>query len=354
MAPRKKAVPKGAIKKGTFPRLMKFIGKRYGLHLAIVVVCILINSVASVAASIFMQTMIDKCITPGLTVGLAAVWPTIIKIISTLIIVYAAGLIATFSYTRIMAIVTQGTLCNFRDAMFDKMQSLPIKYFDTHAHGDIMSTYTNDTDAIRQLVSQSMPTLIQSAVTLIGVFSVMLSFSFWLTFLVVLIVFVMFKVTSKVGGASSKFMMAQQRSLAAEEGFVEEMITGQKVVKVFCHEEQSKTDFTKYNDKLFEDSEKAHIYGNVLMPILGNIGNIMYVLVALVGGTLVYFDVPNLTLTGFAPITIGMIVSYLGMSRQLSQIIGQSSMQVSMIAMGLAGASRIFALLDEKEEDLLW
>ena len=235
--------------------------------------------------------------------------------------------------------------------MFDKMQSLPIKYFDTHAHGDIMSTYTNDTDAIRQLIGQSLPMVFQSSLTITVMLLMMIYYSVWMTLVVCLFSALMLTVTKKFGGASSRYMMAQQRSLAKEEGFIEEMIQGQKVVKVFCHEDECKKDFDKLNEQLFSDGEQANRYGNSLMPILNNVGNLMYVVLAIVGGLLVYLKAPNLSLSGSGVVTIGVIVSFLGMARQLSQTIGQASMQVAMIAMGLAGASRVFALIDEKPEE---
>lgn len=214
-----------------------------------------------------------------------------------------------------------------------------------------MSTYTNDTDAIRMMVSQSLPMLIQSILTVIVMVIMMTSFSIPMFIVVCLFVAAMLNVTKKFGGMSSKYMMAQQRSLAAEEGFVEEMMAGQKVVQVFCHEEEAKQDFLKYNEKLFNDSKTANQYGNSLMPILGNMGNIMYVVLAIVGGLMVAAHAPNLTLTGFSPVSIGVIVTFLGMSRQLAQTVGQSSNQVAMVAMGLAGTGRIFELIDEEPEE---
>jgi ATP-binding cassette subfamily B protein len=250
-----------------------------------------------------------------------------------------------------MAMVSQGTLKNFRNDMFDKMQTLPIKYFDTNAHGDIMSTYTNDTDAIRQFIGQSIPTLIQAILSVTVMFLTMLYYSIWLTLVVMIVIFFMLKIAKKLGGTTATFMIKQQKSLAKEEGFIEEMMQGMKVVKVFCHEDENKEAFKQLNEQLFKDGEKANQNGNVLMPILGNVGNLMYVLLAIVGGLMVYLKTPNLSLTGISIVSIGIIVSFLGMSRQLSQTIGQASMQVSMIAMGLAGATRIFELLDEQPEE---
>lgn len=335
----------------TFFRLMSYLFHYYRLHLIVVTVCIVISSCASVVATVFLQRLIDECITPGISDGMDAVWTKLVSILTTMAVIYILGVAAAFLYTRIMAVVTQGTLMHMRNDMFSGMQTLPIRYFDTNSHGDIMSTYTNDTDAIRQLIGQSMPMLIQSALTVAAMFAMMLYYSVWLTMGVCVFLILMLFITRKVGGASSRYMMAQQISLAKEEGFVEEMMSGQKVVQVFCHEEESKQDFVKINDRLFEDSEKAFQFGNILMPILNNVGNLMYVLIAVLGGLLLYFGASNLSISGIGTISAGIIISFLGMARQLSQTIGQSSMQVSLIAMGLAGAGRVFALMDEEPEE---
>lgn len=335
----------------TFCRLMSYLMKHYKLQLIIVIVCIIISSCASVAATIFLQRLIDECITPGISIGMNAVWPQLVGILTTMGVIYIFGVIASFTYTRIMAVVTQGTLKCMRNDMFSKMQTLPIKYFDSNSHGDIMSTYTNDTDAIRQLIGQSMPMLLQSALTVVSMFVMMIYYSVWLTLAVCVFLCIMLFVTKRVGGESSKFMMAQQKSLARVEGFVEEMMSGQKVIQVFCHEEESKKDFVKINDRLFDDSEKAFQFGNILMPILNNVGNLMYVLLAVIGGLLLFFHIQNLSLSGIGTITAGIIISFLGMARQLSQTIGQASMQVSLIALGIAGARRVFDLMDEQSEE---
>ena len=343
-------IEKHAGRGNTFFRLTAYLMKHYKLELIVVMVCIVISSCASVVATVFLQRLIDECITPGITLGMGAVWSQLVSILTTMAVVYILGVIAAFAYTRIMAIVTQGTLKHMRNDMFSNMQTLPIQYFDTNSHGDIMSTYTNDTDAIRQLIGQSMPMLLQSFLTVLAMFVMMLCYSIWLTLAVcVFLVFMLF-MTQKVGGASSRFMMAQQESLAKEEGFVEEMLNGQKVIQAFCHEEESKSDFVKINDQLFSDSEKAFQFGNILMPILNNVGNLMYVSLAIIGGLLLHFQVGNLSLAGIGTISVGIIISFLGMARQLSQTIGQASMQVSLIAMGLAGAKRVFQLMDEKSE----
>ena len=338
------------IRPGTFKRLMAYLFSHYRVHLITVIICIIVTAVASVGQTVYIQILIDQCILPGVESGMDSVWPQMRFIFTSMAVIYAVGVLASLIYTRIMATVTQGTLKNFRVDMFTRMQTLPVKYFDTHAHGDIMSTYTNDTDAIRMMVSQSMPMLVQSILTILVMIIMMTRFSIPMFVVVCLFVAGMLIVTKKFGGMSSKYMMFQQRSLAAEEGFVEEMMAGQKVVQVFCHEEEAKRDFLKYNEKLFEDSKTANQYGNALMPILGNMGNLMYVVLAIVGGLMVYFQAPNLTWRGFSPVSVGIIITFLGMSRQLAQTVGQSSNQVALIAMGLAGAGRIFELIDEQPE----
>ena len=338
-------------KNGTFGRLLRYIYKNYRVYMITVIICIIIAAAASVVQTVFLQRLIDTCILPGLESGFESIRQPFMQTILSMVTLYVFGVAAAFTYTHLMATVTQGTLKHLRVDMFDKMQSLPIKYFDTHAHGDIMSTYTNDTDAIRQLIGQSLPMVFQSSLTITVMFLMMIYYSVWMTLVVCLFSALMLTVTKKFGGASSRYMMAQQRSLAKEEGFIEEMIQGQKVVKVFCHEDECKKDFDKLNEQLFSDGEMANRYGNSLMPILNNVGNLMYVVLAIVGGLLVYLKAPNLSLSGSGVVTIGVIVSFLGMARQLSQTIGQASMQVAMIAMGLAGASRVFALIDEKPEE---
>lgn len=338
-------------KQHSFGRLVRYLFSHYKIQLIVTLICIVISAFSSSIATIFIQRLIDECIIPGVNQGFEAVAGKFTSILLTMGFIYICGTIAAIIYNQIMAIVTQGTLRNLRNDMFDKMQTLPVKYFDTHAHGDIMSTYTNDTDAIRQLIGQSLPTLFQSALTITVMFLTMLYYSIWLTLVVVLVIFLMLKITKKLGSITAKFMIQQQKSLAKEEGFIEEMMQGQKVVKVFCHEEENKEAFKKLNEQLFKDGEKANQNGNVLMPILGNVGNLMYVLLAVIGGLMVYLKAPNISLTGVSIVSIGIIVSFLGMSRQLSQTIGQASMQVSMIAMGLAGATRVFELMDEQPEE---
>ena len=339
-----------APKPGTFGRLLKYVFCNHKAQFAVVAVCILISGCTTVVASSSMKLIVDNVVTPGLKDGIDSVWGELIGIISVMAVTYAFGVIASFVYQRIMAYVTQNTLMRFRNDMFNKMQTLPIKFFDTHPHGDIMSTYTNDTDAIRMLIGQSLPMIFQSSLTIITLVVLMFYYSIWLTLIVFLFIFIMMKVVKTIGGASSKYMIAQQKSLATEEGYVEEMMEGQKVIKVFCHEEDSKKEFDRLNEELFEAGEKANKYGNILMPILGNIGNLMYVVVAIVGAVLVYLDIVNISLTGKSALTIGIIISFLGMSRQLSQTVGQVSNQVAVIAMGIAGAGRVFELIDQEPE----
>ena len=350
-------VPKGAIKKGTLKRLFKMVFRYYKFRMLLALLCIALNSVGSLVSSVFMVSIVDEVITPAIELGgiTAAIEKKLIGLIIMMISVYGTVILSAFIYTRIMATVTQGMLYHLRTDMFAKMQKLPIKYFDTHAHGDIMSTYTNDTDATRQLIGQSLPTLLSSSLTLIATIVLMTYYSFWLFLVVLVSTFAMTFVVKKIGGGSAKYMVAQQMSLAEEEGFMEEMMKGQKVVKVFTHEERAKEDFEKLNQKLFKDSERAHVYGNVLGPILGNIGNITYVLIAIVGGALFALSANNVSWgTIFfdkgTALGIGVIVAFLGMSRNFTQIVNQTSQQVSMIAMGLAGASRVFTLMDEEPE----
>ncbi|MDD6995426.1 MAG: ABC transporter ATP-binding protein [Clostridia bacterium] len=351
---RGRTIQKGAIKKGTFSRLIKYVFKYYKPHLLLVALCLIVSAGGGLISSLFMQKNIDDIMNPGILGGYESVAGKLRTFIIVMGTCYLLALLASYIYNRVMAVVTQGTLYHVRKDMFEKMETLPIKYFDTHAHGEIMSTYTNDTDALRQLVGQSLPTLVSSMLTLVVAVCLMLWYSLLMTAVFVLCSALMFVVVKKVGGASSKYMVAQQRSLAAEEGFVEEMIKGQKVVKVFTHEERAKSDFDKYNETLYRDATSAHVYGNVLGPILGNIGNFTYVFLAICGGLLFASGVKNIGFsslkTGIVPITFGYIIPFLGMARRSTQAVNEMSQQVSMIAMGLAGASRVFAMMDEEPE----
>lgn len=332
-------------------RLLKYVFKHYYVHFIIVVICIVLSSVSNVIVNSFMAKLIDTVIIPGMSNGLQAVLDGLIRIITYMIIFDVLGILGAAIYPQIMARVGQGTIKSLRDDMFNNMETLPIRYFDSHTHGEIMSTYTNDVDTIRQLVGQSLPSLFQSIMSIVMIFTTMLRYSVWMSLVVVAVVFLMFKITGKFGGKSARYMKAQQESLAKEEGFIEEMMEGMKVVKCFNHEEEAKADFDKLNEQLFKDSQTANSTANSLMPILANIGNIMYVLLAVAGGILVILNINNLTLTGYTPITIGVIISFLALARQLSQTVSQISMQVSTVAMALAGSDRVFALIDEKSEE---
>ena len=317
-------VPKGAIKKGTLSRLLKMMFKYYKWRLILVLFCIVFSSVGSLVSTFYMERLISTVIEPAFKYGFTAEYQqNLIGLIVMMIVVYSLVILANFLYTRTMATVTQGMLYRLRTEMFDKMQSLPIKYFDTHAHGDIMSSYTNDTDATRQLMGQSLPTIITSSLTLIASIAMMIMYSAWLFLVVGVATIVMSFVLKKIGGGSAKYMVAQQTSLAHEEGFMEEMMKGQKVVKVFTHEEKAKEDFDTLNEQLRKDSEKAHIFGNILGPILGNIGNFTYVLIAIVGGILFAVGAPKASLgmaLGMEDMAwIGIIVAFLGLSRIFAQ-----------------------------------
>lgn len=336
--------------KGTFGRLLKYLWKYYKWQVLVMMATLLFSSFAMIIANVFLQKIIDNCITPGLSDGWNAVLPELARLGGTMIIIFCFGILSSYLNNQLNAVITQGMLYRFRKNMFENMETLPIKYFDTHQHGTIMSTYTNDTDAVRQLIGQSLPTLFQSAFTLLAIFIFMAYYSIYLTLLVIGVIVIMLLVVMRVGGASGKYMVRQQAAIANEEGYVEEMINGQKVVKVFNHEDEAKEGFDKLNEQLNHDGYKAHKYGNILMPILGNMGNIMYVLLAFVGGILILAGVKNVGITGFLPLTPGIIVAYLSLSRQLSNNIGQMSAQISMVTMGLAGASRVFELIDEQPE----
>lgn len=336
--------------KGTFGRLLKYLWKYYKWQVLVMMATLLFSSFAMIIANVFLQKIIDNCIMPGLSEGWNAVLPELARLGGTMIIIFCFGILSSYLNNQLNAVITQGMLYRFRKNMFENMETLPIKYFDTHQHGTIMSTYTNDTDAVRQLIGQSLPTLFQSAFTLLAIFIFMAYYSIYLTLLVIGVIVIMMLVVMRVGGASGKYMVRQQAAIANEEGYVEEMINGQKVVKVFNHEDEAKEGFDKLNEQLNHDGYKAHKYGNILMPILGNMGNIMYVLLAFVGGILILAGVKNVGITGFLSLTPGIIVAYLSLSRQLSNNIGQMSAQISMVTMGLAGASRVFELIDEQPE----
>lgn len=322
-------------------RLMGMLMKHYGAAIIIVAICIIINVLANVQGTMFMQRLIDDYITPLLKSETKNYTP-LLHAIGRVACFYGIGIIASYSYNRIMVNVTQGMMKTFRDAMFTKMEQLPIKYFDTHAHGDIMSMYTNDTDTLRQMISQSMPQLFNSAITIISTTVCMFMLNIPLTALTFFMVGIMLVLTRKIGGLSAKHFIAQQKDIGTVNGYIEEMMQGQRVVKVFCHEEESKEAFDKLNDALCESSYKANNYSNILGPINAQLGNISYVLCAIVGGMLAIGNVGGFTLGGLA--------SFLTFNKNFNMPINQISMQINAIVMALAGAERIFNLLDEEPE----
>ncbi len=340
--------PKAKNAKGTVARLIKLLFKYYKAYLIIVGICILLSAVSGTVSSLFLNQIV-LIISDGLKVGYSAIYARLLRIILIMIGFYLVGIVSSFIYSRLMAVVTQGFLNKMRQNMFGSMQSLTIKYFDSHTHGDIMSHYTNDIDTLRQLISQSIPQLFTSALTIIALLGYMLFFSVWMTLLVFLGVFAMMQVTKKVGGNSAKYFVKQQKSIGEVEGYIEEMMHGQKVVKVFCHEEESEKAFDKINEHLFSDAESANKFANILMPIMGNIGHILYVLIALVGGILILFGVPNLSFSGKA-ISVAVVVPFLNMTRQFTMSISQVSQQINSVVMAMAGTERIFELMDEKPE----
>ena len=343
-----KGGPKAKNAKGTVTRLFKYLFKYYKSYLVIVGICIVLSAVSGTVSSLFLNQLV-LIITEGLKVGYSAVYAKLLRIILMMIGFYLVGIVSAFVYTRLMAIVTQGFLNKMRQNMFGSMQTLPIKYFDTNTHGDIMSHYTNDIDTLRQLISQSIPQLFSSVLTIVALLFYMLYLSVWMTVLVFLGVLAMMQVTKKVGGNSAKYFVKQQKSIGAVEGYIEEMMNGQKVVKVFCHEEESEKAFDRLNEQLFSDAENANKFANILMPIMGNIGNILYVLIAFVGGMLILFGAPNLSLSGQA-ISVAVVVPFLNMTRQFTMSISQVSQQINSVVMAMAGTERIFELMDEQAE----
>ena len=336
-------------KQGTLKRVIKMLFEFYPVLMPLVVVCVLLNAVVSSIPAIFMQNIIALVEQSWQSGDWAAVSGEIGKFVGILVTLYAVSLAAGVAFTQMMAVVSQGTLKKLREKMFNGMQDFPIKYFDTHNHGDIMSYYTNDIDTLRQMISQSFPQLMISLIMVMTVFGLMVYYSLWMALVVVAGEVFMVTVTKKVGGNSAKYFIRQQAALGRTEGFVEEMMNGQKVIKVFCHEEESKADFDKINDGLFRDAERANRYANMLMPILGNIGNVLYVAVALTGGLLLLAGVPNVSISGLA-LSISIVVPFLNMTKQFAGNIGQVSNQLNAVIMGLAGAQRIFALIDEAHE----
>lgn len=340
---------KRKVKKGIFGRLMKMIFSFYPVMLPVTILCIIFNAVVSSFPAVFMQNVIAAVEESWQSGQWSLVSAKIIKFVLLLVVFYVLSLIANIVYNQLMAIITQGILKKTRQKMFEKMQLLPINYFDTHNHGDIMSHYTNDIDTLRQMISQSFPNLLISGITVITVFSIMVYYCIWLTAVVIVGVIVMTVIIKKLGGGSARYFFRQQSSLGKLEGFAEEMMNGQKVIKVFCHEDESKTEFDKINDELFRESEKANKYANILGPILNNIGNVLYVIVAICGGLMMISNTPNFSISGLA-FSISIAVPFLNMTKQFTGNINQVSHQVNSIVMGIAGAERIFNLMDQEPE----
>ncbi len=332
-------------------RVVKLLFKSYPVLIPVTMVCIIVSALVSSIPAVFMQKVM-AVITDHLErqdFSWEVAKGEILPLVGVLIALYVLSISFITLYTQLMAYITQGFLSKMRCRMFDRMQYLPIRYFDTHQHGDIMSHYTNDIDTLRQLVSQSLPQLLQSCVIVVTVLSIMLWYSVLMTLVVLLGVVAMFFVSKVIGGGSAKYFIRQQRSIGKTEGFVQEMMNGQKVIKVFCHEEQAKEDFEAINEELFSDSYRAHAYANSLGPIIMNIGNMLYVICAIVGGTFLLLGVNNLSISGLA-FTIDIIVPFLNMTKQFTGNVNQVSQQINSIVMAMAGAERIFNLMDETPE----
>lgn len=348
MAPKghRKGMPPGGKMKAaanpgqTFKRLMKYIMKNYAIHLILVMILILVSVLANVQGTLFQKTLIDDYITPLLKNGGTDFSP-LARAIARVAGFYAIGVISTYAYNRIMVTVTQGMLHQIRVDLFSHMETLPIKYFDTHKHGDIMSIYTNDVDTLRQMVSQSLPQVFNSAITIISVLISMISLSIPLTIVTLVMVALMVFTTKNVAGQSGKYFLEQQKNLGAVNGFIEEMMKGQKVVKVFCHEEENIEKFNELNENLYQSADKANTFANLLGPVNAQMGNISYVVCAIVGGVLAL---------GFGNLTIGALASFLTFNKSFNMPINQVSQQLNAVVMALAGAERIFKLMDEEPE----
>ena len=333
--------PKAKNPMKTLKRIFAIIVKGYPIQCVLVIIGIVVGVLANVYGSLFLQSLIDDYITP-LVGSSAPDFTPLLKALATMAVIYLVGVVSNYMYNRLMIYISEGSLKKVRDGLFDHMETLAIPYFDTHTHGDLMSIYTNDTDTLRQMISQSIPQLLSSAITIVSVFASMVYLSPILTLMIIAMVFVMTNVIKKIGGQSGRYFMAQQQDLGKVNGYIEEMMDGQKVVKVFCHEEEAKAKFKELNDKLFDSASNANIYANVLMPIMGNIGNINYVLTTIVGSLL--------AIGGIGGLTLGGLASFLQLTRSFNQPIAQIAQQFNSIIMALAGAERIFNLMDEPSE----
>lgn len=344
MPPMKKKLNVNALK-----RVIKILFSYYPVLLPIAIACIIFSAVTAAIPAIFNQQVIAAIEEWFVSRDWASAKEEILPKIILLASLYVISLIAVTSHTQLMAYITQGFLGKMRKKLFDGMQNLPIRYFDTHKHGDIMSYYTNDIDTLRQLISQSIPALLQSSIIVIAVFSIMLWYSIWMTLVVLCGVIIMMIVSGKIGGGSAKYFIRQQKAIGKTEGFIQEMMNGQKVVKVFCHEEKSIVEFEKINDALYEDSRRAHAYANCLGPIIMNLGNILYVIIATVGGLFLLSGAKNFSISGMA-FQISIIIPFLNMTKQFTGNINQVTQQINSVVMGMAGAERVFELMDAQSE----
>lgn len=337
------------INKDTLLRVLKMFGP-YKFQMIIVVLFIALSAVVQVLGARFLQTLIDDYITP-MVAGVGGVtFADLGGAVLKMACVFLSGMVFNFTYQFIMASVSQGILKKVRDQMFDHMQTLPIRYFDQSGFGNVMSYYTNDTDSLRQMISQSIPQTVNSIMSVISVFVTMISISCWLTICMLLVLVVVIFVVGKIGGKSGKYFSLQQKSIADVNSYIEEMVGGQKNVKVFCHEEKNEKDFDEKNEELFQNMSKANTYANILGPIMNNLGHIVYVAIAIIGGILAIKAVPNLTITGFGVLKLGGVASFLTLSRNFIQPISNVSQQINSIVFALAGAQRIFSLIDEPSE----
>ena len=336
-------------KGGTMTRLIKMLFGFYPVLLPLVVAGVVLCAIINSIGATFLQSALQVISESWQSGDWTAAQPKILKLVTTLGCIYAVGVASSLFWNRAMAVITQGSLEKLREKMFNRMQDLPIRYFDTHQRGDIMSHYTNDIDTLRQMISQSLPNLLMTIIVIVTVFFIMLYYSAWMCLVIIAGVAFMTFMTKLLGSNSARFFIAQQTELGVVEGHIEEVMNGQKVVKAFCHEAAAEADFDERNEKLFEVSQKANMYANILMPILGNLGDLLYVLVALTGGIFLALGVPNLSLSGMA-LSIAVVVPFLNMTKQFCGQIGQISQQINAVVMGLAGADRIFELIDEEPE----
>ncbi len=336
-------------KSGTLKRIIKMLFSFYPVLLPLVMAGVLLCGLINSIGSVFLQKALEVISTSWQTGDWTAAQPKILGLVTVLAIIYLIGNLSSLFWNRYMGVVTQGSLEKLREKMFNRMQDLPIRYFDTNQRGDIMSHYTNDIDTLRQMISQSLPNLVMTVIVLTTVFSIMLYFSVWMCLVIVIGVLCMVALTKVLGSNSARFFIAQQRELGVVEGHIEEVMGGQKVVKAFCHEAAAEADFDERNERLFEVSQKANMFANILMPVLMNLGNLIYVMVALAGGVFLALGVPNLSISGL-PLSIAVVVPFLNMTKQFCGQIGQISQQINAVVMGLAGAERIFTLLDEEPE----